>query len=715
MPIRVNSRRLSALQPAGPPAAVAAPRAASGPLPFNLPAPDPTTPQLPAGVSLCMIVKNEERFLRACLDSVRGAVDEICIVDTGSTDRTREIAAEFGARVVERPWRNDFAWARNEALALATRRWILVLDADETLRPESIPTLRTLASVPAGTVGLWVRCFNHVDDYAGTGASSHAIARVFPNNPRIRYMSPIHEYVACDGADTGIEARHGSLAIDHYGYLGAIVKERGKAERNLAIIQAAVESEPNNPFHWYNLGTTALIEKRGEAAIAALEKMLELVGDEARGFVPSGLSFLADAYNDYRNDAITALRYAELSLKRSPHFANAHFVKGKSLAHLGRFAEALEAFHASIDDLPHNKAQFLVDDEIGVWKAHSEIGSTYGRMGEKAKALEWFEKALINRPGVLPVMYNRGKALEWLERYDEAVEQFKTNWETFGDDSSATEYVNVLLRRHRYLEALAVVDAISERVTPRHAALLLMTAAGIAERAGVPERSGDYARRALELAPGAAVVLDAAEIYFRERGDAAAIEQLRARELDAPVETVDDYARRTSRLLAVGRPAEAQALAAAGRKRFGDDSRLVYDAAAAAVVLGDRPGALALLEIVDAKNGDVLARARYLRAVILGDLGRFDEAVRAIESFLDLKPLHVDATLARGKYLLAANRPAEAETTLREAFEATGDQRIAVDLASVLMASGRIAEARAVAEAALAPAGAPQVTAHPGR
>jgi tetratricopeptide (TPR) repeat protein len=714
MPIRVNSQRISATRPDRP-AAVAAGRPASGPLPFNLPPPDAAAPQLPPGVSLCMIVKNEERFLRACLESVRGAVDEICIVDTGSTDRTREIASEFGARVVERAWRNDFAWARNEALALATRRWILVLDADETLRPESIPTLRTLANVPAATTGMWVRCYNHVDDYAGTGASSHAIARVFPNSPRIRYLSPIHEYITCDGNDTGIEARHGSLAIDHYGYLGAIVKERGKAERNLAIIQAAVESDPGNPFHWYNLGTTALIEKRGEAAIAALEKMLELVGDEARGFVPSGLSFLADAYNDYRNDPTTALRYAELSLKRSPRFANAHFVQGKSLAHLGRYEEALRAFQASIDDLPHNKAQFLVDDEIGVWKAQSEIGSVYGRMGEKEQALEWFETALQNRPGVLPVMYNRGKALEWLGRFDEAVEQFKTNWETFGDDSTATEYINVLLRRHRYADALAAVDEISARVTPRHAALLLMTAAGIAERAGVPERAGDYARRALERAPGAAPVLDAAEIYFRERGDDAAIEELRARELDAPVETVDDYARRTSRLLVVGRHAEAQTLAAEGRKRFGDDSRLVYDAAAAAVVLGDRVGALALLEIVDAKNTDVLARARYLRAVILGDLGRLDEAIPAIDAFLALSPLHVDATLARGKYLLAANRAAEAEATLREAFAATGDQRIAVDLASVLLASGRLAEARQVAEAALAPAEAAQVNAPAGR
>ena len=154
-------------------------------------------------------------------------------------------------------------------------------------------------------------------------------------------------------------------------------------------------------------------------------------------------------------------------------------------------------------------------------------------------------------------------------------------------------------------------------------------------------------------------------------------------------------------MLGEGRHADAQRLAAEGRKRFGDDSRLVYDEAAATVVLGDRPAALALLDIVDAKNGDVLARSRYLRAVILSDLGRFVEAIAAIDAFLELSPAHVDATLARGKYLLAAQRPAEAEATLREAFAVTHDQRIAVDLAGILLAAGRMAEAREIADRAL--------------
>src|SRR5579875_2667547 len=112
MPVRVNTGR---------PAGRARPTngssmVASGKLLFGLPQPPPGYVQRPPGISLCMIVKNEEKFLPRCLQSVAGVVDEINIVDTGSTDGTIEIARSFGARVERREWRDDFAWARDEAL-----------------------------------------------------------------------------------------------------------------------------------------------------------------------------------------------------------------------------------------------------------------------------------------------------------------------------------------------------------------------------------------------------------------------------------------------------------------------------------------------------------------------------------------------------------------------------------------------------------------------
>src|SRR5579884_1851863 len=163
MPVRVNTGR---------PAGRARPTngssmVASGKLLFGLPQPPPGYVQRPPGISLCMIVKNEEKFLPRCLQSVAGVVDEINIVDTGSTDGTIEIARSFGARVERREWRDDFAWARNEALALATKRWILVLDADEELNADSRELVAALKTVPAHLTGVWVRCLNLADDYKG--------------------------------------------------------------------------------------------------------------------------------------------------------------------------------------------------------------------------------------------------------------------------------------------------------------------------------------------------------------------------------------------------------------------------------------------------------------------------------------------------------------------------------------------------------------------
>jgi len=648
-----------------------------------------------------MIVRNEERFLQACLESVREFVDEICIVDTGSTDRTVEIARAFEARVETRTWRNDFAWARNEALGMATRRWIFVLDADEIVRPESHETLRALRTAQASLQGVWVRCFNVVDDYKGTGASSHMIARIFPNSSRIRYRSPIHEYITLDGRDTGIEATNGNVAIDHYGYLKEVVADRKKADRNLEIIRAAVEREPKDPFHWYNLGTTALIEKHADEGIAALEKMRELIGAAPRGFVPSGFSFLADAYLEYRGDAERCIQIALESISRSPNFANAHFTLGRGYAKLGRFDESIAAYKASIDAGAFNDKQFLVDNEVSVWKAHSEIGAAYGRMGNKIEALRWFELGLVNRPNVLPLMLNRARALESLERFDAAREQFRAAWDAFSDDQTATDYVNYLLRRHDYTAALRAIDAAEATVSPHCSALLFMTAAGIVDRVGQAERGPVYARRALDIAPGSGPVLDAAEVYFRGIGDEAALTQLRANERDAPLIFVEDYARRSSRWLAAGEHLRARDVAAEGRRRFGDHPGLVYDLAAATVQTGDREEAVALLGAVSVQHTETFAKAAFLRSVILVDLGRRIEALTAIDAVLEISPGSVDAVQQRVKILLALDRASEAETQLRASLAATKDARIAVDLAGFLMNAGRFAEAQSVADLAL--------------
>src|SRR5579863_6741461 len=179
-------------------------KSAPATMPYGLSPVPSDYPQKPAGISVCMIVKNEERFLAQALRSIAGVADEIIVTDTGSSDRTVEIARSFGADVIEREWRNDFAWARNQSLERASKRWILSLDADEELTEESKDVLRALKSVPAYREALFVRFLNQSDDYKGTGAMSHALVRIFPNDPAIRYRGLIHEFPTVHGDPNGL-------------------------------------------------------------------------------------------------------------------------------------------------------------------------------------------------------------------------------------------------------------------------------------------------------------------------------------------------------------------------------------------------------------------------------------------------------------------------------------------------------------------------------
>jgi hypothetical protein len=186
-------------------------------------------------LSLCMIVRDERANLPACFDSVQGLVDEIVVVDTGSTDGTQDYARERGAILLQSEWRGDFSAARNLALGHARGAWILVLDADETLPPRSAAEIRALvARAPAEAFNLITRNRGH-DGRAVLGL----ILRLFPNRAEVRFQFPIHEEVNSSLAAAGIPIRDTEIEILHSGYADPATLAR-KAERNRAIIEQAL-------------------------------------------------------------------------------------------------------------------------------------------------------------------------------------------------------------------------------------------------------------------------------------------------------------------------------------------------------------------------------------------------------------------------------------------------------------------------------------------
>jgi glycosyltransferase involved in cell wall biosynthesis/Tfp pilus assembly protein PilF len=685
MPIRVNARPMTA--------AVESAR-----LPFDLPRPPADRKQLPQGISFCMIVKNEERFLEQCLRSIADVADEICIVDTGSTDRTVEIAQSFGAKISYDPWRNDFGWSRNKSLDMATRRWIFQIDADEELLPESADALASLAQAPAGQTGVWIRCNNAADDYAGTGTMSHALVRVFPNAPEIRFKGMIHEFVTIDDSRNGIKAVMSPIAIVHHGYLKEVVAERNKGQRNLEIVRAATLAEPEDPFHWFNLGMTAYIVGENELARDSLEKMLDLNAGERRGFLCNGLSTLADVYNERLREPEKGLAAAKKAIELSPHYANAHFAMGKSYLLLHRLDDARAAYLAAIEDGAHLKEQFVVDDQVPLWKAHSEIGTTYVQEGNDAKAVEWFEKGIANMPTAQPIRLNRAKALDRLNRVEEARAAFAELFEEFGDEATTLNYANFLLRHNHNLEAVDLIEKKALDLLPRTAVAMLVAAAAVAQKSNWPD-AHRYLERAATIHPGAAEALNPLEAHYREVGDNDGVTRLLDAESRRAPETPADFLRRSYRAIADGAFAEGIELAKQGRELSPGNEALGYNAAICAVNLGLKHDTLTFLDGIAPGAGPVGAQAAYLRAMTLRELGRLPEALNAVDSLLQVDPTQTDALVLRATLLEGLGHAPEAEDALLRIL--AHDPRVAVELAGLYLRQGRLDDAKRIAEQAL--------------
>ena len=200
-------------------------------------------------LSLCMIVKNEERFLAACLDSVKELVGEMIVVDTGSTDATVAIAESRGAKVVQFDWVNDFSAARNASLDAATRPWALVLDADEEVVLTDAAPLEAALRQTA-KCGFSILLHNvHAD-----GIKDHGeVFRLFRRDlPAMRYRGQLHEQLAAVA-----EGRHPvggmvkGVELLHHGYRDDVVLEKKKGERNEQLSRALLADRPDDPYAWY--------------------------------------------------------------------------------------------------------------------------------------------------------------------------------------------------------------------------------------------------------------------------------------------------------------------------------------------------------------------------------------------------------------------------------------------------------------------------------
>jgi tetratricopeptide (TPR) repeat protein len=252
-------------------------------------------------LSLCMIVKDEEEMLPRCLAAAKPAVDEIIVVDTGSTDRTVEIAESFGARVLHHEWNGSFSDARNVSLDAASGDWVIYLDADEVLVEDDAARLHAL------TGRTWREAFalvetNYTGDVDDGTAMTHNALRMFRNRPEYRFKGRLHEQMAYALPGYLSERlEYTQLRIEHYGYLGVVRDSKDKSRRNLELLEQQVADGMESAFQSFNLGSEYLALGELETAVGHFEKSWRMLETDPGRTVYPYVPTLANRF-------VTALR-----------------------------------------------------------------------------------------------------------------------------------------------------------------------------------------------------------------------------------------------------------------------------------------------------------------------------------------------------------------------------------------------------------------------
>jgi tetratricopeptide (TPR) repeat protein len=247
-------------------------------------------------LALSMIVKNGECTLAQCLDSVRGVADEIVIADTGSTDRTLEIARQYGATVFSIPWENDFAKARNRSLAQVRSEWVLMMDADEVLDPEVSKVMPDHLK-PESVIGYTVTIRNYTNDrnshlwdqqaqpntnppaFAKGYAAylEHVNVRLFRRHPDVFYQGAVHETVGYRLFELGAKIGEATFLIHHFGFLDTEGIRAGKSKFYRELGRQKLIELPENALAHYELGLEEWEHFQNyEAALPLFKRTCEL-------------------------------------------------------------------------------------------------------------------------------------------------------------------------------------------------------------------------------------------------------------------------------------------------------------------------------------------------------------------------------------------------------------------------------------------------------
>lgn len=344
-------------------------------------------------ISLCMIVKNEEASLSRCLDSVNGIADEIVIVDTGSTDQTRQIAARYTERIIDFEWVDDFAAARNFAFEQATSEYILWLDADDVFEPDDRVKLIELKRSLDPAVDSVTMDYHLSFTAEGKVAYSLRRNRLVRRDRNYRWIGVVHEYLEVAG-----HLLHSDVAVTHK-------KDKEYTDRNLKIYrkreQAGEEFSPRDLYYFGNE-----LKDHGH-----LEDAVQYYGK----FLDTGLGWVEDQIA-----ACQKIADCEVSLERSEKEVSALLRSfafdlpraeiccrlGGYFADRADYRKALYWYEQATRAVRPTDPMVVLNEAAWTWMPHLQLCVCYDRMGNRAKAKEHNDIALMYHPTHPSMLYN---------------------------------------------------------------------------------------------------------------------------------------------------------------------------------------------------------------------------------------------------------------------------------------------------------------------
>jgi tetratricopeptide (TPR) repeat protein len=307
-----------------------------------------------ARVSLCMIVKDEEHSLPACLTTAADLVDEVVVVDTGSTDHTRAVALNFGAQVFDFPWVDDFAAARNESLRRASGDWIFWIDADDRIDDDNRRRLRALfACLTDDNIG-YVMTYLALREMGQDRNSVADHVKLFRNHPDIRWQYRVHEQILPAIERQGGTAHRTEVVIHHLGYQNPDVVWC-KLERNLRLLRLQYVDDPGDPVTQFNLGRTTLRLGGVVESVPLLRASIEGLPAGSAFLIRTAYALLIEAHCRLRQGA-EALAICREARGRFADDLELLLAEGLVLGDLGDLAGAERCLFQLLERDPDNAA-----------------------------------------------------------------------------------------------------------------------------------------------------------------------------------------------------------------------------------------------------------------------------------------------------------------------------------------------------------------------